>query len=357
LVCFSHLRWNFVFQRPQHLMTRLARGMAVHFFEEPLPTDAAEPWLEAQRVEGGVRVLTPRLPAAMGAAAAEGMQRALLDRYLAEQKVAAPLLWYYTPMALGFSAHVEASRVVYDCMDELSAFRDAPPRLVGQERRLMERADLVFTGGRSLYEAKRTLHPRVHAFPSSVDVAHFRTARRPGQDPADQAALARPRLGFYGVLDERLDLDLLAAVAGMRPAWQLVMVGPVAKIDPATLPRLPNIHYLGQKGYAELPRYLAGWDVALMPFALNESTRFISPTKTPEYLAGGRPVVSTPIVDVAAAYAGLVGIAATPEDFVREVEAALRRAREPGAWLEAVDRRLADMSWDETTDRMRELFR
>jgi UDP-galactopyranose mutase len=240
-------------------------------------------------------------------------------------------------------------------MDELSAFRGAPPELIRCERELLKRADVVFTGGQSLYEAKRSLHPGVHAFPSSVDVKHFKAARAPGQDPADQVGLPRPRLGFYGVLDERLDTDLLDAVAAMRPDWQLVMVGPVVKIDPASLPRRPNIHYLGQKGYADLPRYLSGWDVALMPFAMNESTRFISPTKTPEYLAAGRPVVSTPIVDVVSGYSGLVGIASTPKDFVREAEAALRRRADPG-WLEAVDRKLADMSWDETTDRMRELI-
>jgi UDP-galactopyranose mutase len=196
----------------------------------------------------------------------------------------------------------------------------------------------------------------VHAFPSSVDVAHFATARRPLPDPADQAAIAHPRLGFFGVVDERMDLELLAAVADARPDWQLVIVGPVVKIDPASLPRRPNLHFLGGKLYTELPTYLANWDVALMPFARNESTRFISPTKTPEYLAAGKPVVSTSIRDVVRPYGdlGLVRIADTPEDFVRACEAALTEDR--ATWLPRVDSHLATMSWDNTWAGMKALL-
>jgi glycosyltransferase involved in cell wall biosynthesis len=255
-------------------------------------------------------------------------------------------------MALGFTDHLRPLATVYDCMDELSAFLHAPPRLRELEGRLFERADLVFTGGHSLYEAKRDRHPRVYPFPSSVDVDHFLQARQPLPEPADQAGIPRPRLGFYGVIDERLDVELIRALAEARPEWQLVLVGPVVKIDPAILPRNANVHYLGGKLYGELPGYLASWDVALLPFACNESTRFISPTKTPEYLAAGRPVVSTPIRDVVHPYGddGLARIAATLDEFVRAVEAAL--AEDADARLAKVDPFLATMSWDRTWRQM-----
>jgi UDP-galactopyranose mutase len=359
LICFSHLRWHFVYQRPQHLMARFARDHRVMFVEEPVTTDAAEPWLESYAVEGGIQIVVPRMPESLNGPEADGAQRALLDRVLAAEGIRQPVLYYFTPLAFKFSDHLGASLVIYDCMDELSAFNGAPLEMAGLERALLARADVVFTGGVSLFEAKRHLHPNIHAFPSSVDVAHFARARALRFDPEDQARLPQPRLGFYGVIDERLDLELIDAVAAMRPEWQLVMLGPVVKIDPAVLPRRPNIHWLGPKLYEELPLYLASWDVALLPFARNEATRFISPTKTPEYLAAGRPVVSTPITDVVRSYgeAGLARIAGTPKDFVVACEAALRDAERPAGWLARVDRALGQMSWDSTYARMRELMR
>jgi glycosyltransferase involved in cell wall biosynthesis len=345
LVCLSHLRWNFVFQRPQHLMSRFARERRVFFVEEPLVAEGL-PRLVLRHAPEGVIVATPHLPA--GAAAPEAIQRELLDGLLAEHGVVRPVLWVYTPMALGYARHLPVSVTVYDCMDELSAFANAPTSLLERERELFDRADVVFTGGHTLYEAKRHRHPHVFPFPSSVDVAHFARARDGLAEPADQAALPRPRLGFFGVVDERMDLALVAAVARARPDWQLVVVGPVAKISPDGLPRAPNLHWLGQRTYAELPAYVGGWDVALMPFALNASTRFISPTKTPEYLAAGRPVVSTPIRDVVRPYGerGLVRIAEGPEQFVAAIEQALRQAR--ATWLPAADALLATTSWDAT---------
>jgi UDP-galactopyranose mutase len=215
---------------------------------------------------------------------------------------------------------------------------------------------VVLTGGYSIYEAKRDRHHNIHPLPSSVDVDHFSRARALDAEPADQASIPRPRLGFFGVIDERMDIDLVAAVAAARPSFQLVLIGPVVKIDPATLPRLPNIHYLGQKTYDELPAYLAGWDVALLPFARNESTRFISPTKTPEYLAAGKPVVSTSIRDVVRPYGamGLVRIADSPEDFIREVEMSLAEPR--GEKIAQIDQFLGQMSWDKTWARAEELL-
>ncbi len=351
LICLSHLRWDFVYQRPQHLMERCARGHRVFFVEEPV-LDNGPAFLDVQPRQGGVLLAVPHLPPGLDPPATEQAQRGLLDGLLREYGVQSYVLWYYTPMALGFTDHLAPLGIVYDCMDELALFAGAPPQLQQRERDLFARADLVFTGGQSLYEAKRRQHPRVWAFPSSVDVAHFRQAREWAAEPADQAPIPHPRLGFYGVIDERLDLGLLAGVADARPDWHLVIIGPVVKIDPAHLPRRANLHYLGGKSYRDLPAYLAGWDLAMLPFARNDATRFISPTKTPEYLAAGCPVVSTSIRDVVRPYGqlGLARIADTPPDFVAAVEAALREPR--AARLERVDAFLAQVSWDHTWAQM-----
>jgi len=357
ILCFSHLRWNFVFQRPQHLMCRFARNMDVLFWEEPIEIGASEKAdlkvhdaADAHRVS----VAVPHLPKEMPAEAREAALKRLLDAYVAALS-GELIAWYYTPMMLPFSRHLNASVTVYDAMDELSKFKFAPPKLLDLEQELIDRADIVFTGGSSLYEAKKDRHPNVHCFPSSVDFAHFCKARAHQFDPADQNDLPKPRLGFYGVLDERFDADLLAKAADMRPDWSFVMVGPIAKIAPEDLPQRANIYYLGPKAYAELPAYLSGWDVALMPFAMNESTEFISPTKTPEYLAGGKPVVSTPVKDVVRHYGHLkvVLIASTPEEFVAACDEALDLSREPeSGWLAEADLILLATSWDTTQARM-----
>ena len=354
LLCFSHLRWQFVFQRPQHLMSRFARQRRTIFWEEPEAALAgSEPAIGVRTcAETGVVVVTPSLPEDMTEEQRETALKHLLDGFLAAEK--GPFIrWYYTPMMLPFSRHVESVCTIYDCMDELANFRFAPPRLLPLEQELLDSADLVFTGGFSLYEAKKNRHPAVHPFPSSVDRAHFAQARGDLEEPVDQKLASRPRFGFYGVVDERMDLELIARIADAHPDWSLIIVGPVVKIDPAELPVRANIHYLGGKKYEELPAYLAGWDVALMPFAINDSTKFISPTKTPEYLAGGRPVVSTPITDVIRHYGDLDGvfIAESSDDFVSACEQALALSRE-GEWLSQVDLKLANLSWDITFARM-----
>lgn len=356
LLCFSHLRWDFVWQRPQHLLSRCARARRVFFVEEAIDREGP-PRIEVTPRPDGVRVAVPHLPAEAQGEERELLQRALVDDLLRAHGIRSYVAWYYSPMALGFTRHLEPAATIYDCMDELSGFLGAPPTLVERERELIARADLVFTGGHSLYEVKKALHRAVHPFPSSIDAAHFAQARRPQPEPADQADVPRPRLGYFGVIDERIDLELIDRVAAMRPDWQIVMLGPVVKIDPAALPRRPNIRWLGQKHYRELPQYVAGWDVAIMPFARNDATRYISPTKTPEYLAAGRPVVSTAIRDVVRPYGhkGLVQIADAPEDFVVAVECELhnRRRRQ---WLAEVDAFLAGDSWDHTWDRMHALL-
>ncbi len=347
LICFSHLRWDFVFQRPQHLMSRFATSHNVQVWEEPVFVPApAAPRVEARTVAPNLTIATPQLVEGMSEDLVEAALCALLDDYLGTDQP--QVAWYYTPMMLPFSRHLEADCTVYDCMDELANFRFAPPRLLDLEKELFERADLVFTGGYSLYEAKRSRHPSVHPFPSSVDIGHFAKAR------AIPTNNERPTLGFYGVLDERFDINLLAAIADARPNWRFVMVGPIVKISADELPKRENISYPGPRTYDELPGVLAEWDVALMPFAINDATKFISPTKTPEYLAAGKPVVSTPVRDVIRHYGRLQGvkIASTPEEFVAGCEQALELARSDGDWLSEVDQALSSMSWDITQRRM-----
>jgi glycosyltransferase involved in cell wall biosynthesis len=354
VVCFSHLRWDFVYQRPQHLLSRCARSHRTVFVEEPV-FERGRSRLEITASKEGVEIWTPHLDDSARERAVE-VQREMLAVAFALERVEQPLLWYYTPMALEFTRALPGGACVYDCMDELSAFKGAPAGLLEAEKELLQKADIVFTGGRSLYEAKRKRHPNVHAFPSSVDRAHFARAREPQVDPPDQAAIPRPRFGFFGVIDERFDLELVRKCAALRPELQWVFIGPVVKIDPDSLPRAANIHYLGSKTYDELPSYLAGWDVALLPFARNEATRFISPTKTPEYLAAGKPVVSTSIRDVVWPYGdvGLARIADEPESFVTACEAALLEA--PYQLIANADAYLRDLSWDRTWSEMESLL-
>ena len=355
LICFSHLRWNFVFQRPQHLMCRFAREMDVIFWEEPIdigPRETAYLQVRPSDACPNLRIIVPHLPEGMPAHAREAALARLLDAHVGS--VRGPLVaWYYTPMMLPFSGGLEPDLTVYDAMDELSKFRFAPAKLLDLEAELLRKADIVFTGGSSLFEAKKDRHDNIHCFPSSVDRVHFLKARARQFDPGDQEELPHPRLGFYGVIDERFDAELLARIAEMRPDWSFVMLGPVVKIAEEDLPRRPNIHYLGAKTYAELPGYLSGWDVALMPFAMNESTEFISPTKTPEYLAGGKPVVSTPVRDVVRHYGQLEGvlIAGDADSFIAACEKALELNAGSG-WLAEADVILSATSWDTTQARM-----
>ncbi|WP_097064319.1 UDP-galactopyranose mutase [Sphingomonas guangdongensis] len=338
-------------------MSRFARTADVVYWEEPVH-GAQGPSLGTRRCpKTGVTVATPTLPAGLSADAETAALRSLLDGLLDVRPVDRLVRWYYTPMMLPLSEHRAANAVVYDCMDELANFKGAPATLLPLEQRLLDQADLVFTGGYSLFEAKRDRHPSVHPFPSSVDVAHFAAAREPGREPDDQRAIPRPRLGFYGVVDERMDLALLAAVADQRPDWSLVIVGPVVKISEHDLPRRHNIHYIGGRDYAALPDYLRGWDVALMPFAINDATRFISPTKTPEYLAAGCPVVSTPVTDVIRHYGSVaaVRIAATPDAFVAACAEALT-LRASSEWRDEVDALLAQGSWDKVHAEMAALI-
>ena len=357
LVCFSHLRWDFVFQRPQHLLTRCARERRVFFIEEPVYRNGSMR-LDVREAEAGVYVVVPQLPDGLRSEIAiNAVMKEMTRQLFFEHSIDEYVFWYYTPMALKFTDHFNPVASVYDCMDELSAFKGADSQLPSFEKQLFHCVDLVFTGGQSLYEAKCNQHASVHAFPSSIDASHFRKARTAVQDPEDQSSIPHPRLGFFGVIDERFDSELLNQVAEKRPDWHFVMIGPIVKIDPASLPKHPNIHYLGPKKYNELPDYLAGWDIALLLFARNESTRFISPTKTPEYLAAGKPVISTSIRDVVRPYGEmkLVEIADTPNELIEAAEKILSSSSR-SEWLAKVDTFLKDVSWDKTWAQMSELI-
>jgi UDP-galactopyranose mutase len=338
-------------------MSRFARHGRVYFFEEPVFEGDQTELRHNICSRTGVHVLTPVLPAGTNRQLTVEIQKYLLTDLLEREAVDNYIAWYYTPMAMEFTSGLTPDLTIYDCMDELAAFAGAPPRMLANENTLFQRADLVFTGGISLFESKRTQHPAVYAFPSSVDVAHFAKARTIRTDPEDQTFISRPRLGYAGVIDERIDTHLIEHIAKSHPNWHLVMIGPVVKIPPETLPRRSNIHYLGMKNYDDLPAYLSGWDVALLPFAQNESTRFISPTKTPEYLAAGLPVVSTPIRDVIRPYGEreLVRVAQTSEEFVRSVEDQLLHGRS-AIWQSEVDQYLSNLSWDKTWREMKLLM-
>ncbi|MEI6417453.1 MAG: glycosyltransferase [Sphingomonadales bacterium] len=365
LIVLSHLRWDFVVQRPQHLLSRAAADFDVIFLEEPVWEGDVAGMRDMWRDTGagyGITVMQPLLPVGTRPAAALAHQADIAASLAARAGTGPLYLWYYTPMALAFTRALAADLVILDKMDELAAFAFAPPELAVLEAELLANADLVFTGGASLQAAALRKRADAHCFPSSIDTAHFGSARRGDlADPASQRDLARPRIGFFGVIDERMDLALVAAVAALQPAWQLVMIGPIAKIDPASLPRAANIHWLGARPYADLPAYLAYWDIAWMPFALNAATRHISPTKTPEFLAAGLPVISTAIPDVVTGHgkSGLVEIALDAADVVACAAEMLALNANPARRaqrLAVVDRHLAGTSWDLTWAAMQALI-
>ena len=353
LVCFSHLSWDHVYQRPQHLMSRFARRQRVFFVQEPVMGEAPG-GLQVQRSPEGVWVAVPHIHKSGEAGAERAEHRVQILQLLAEHNIEQYIAWFFTPMLMRVTRDLAPRLTVYDCMDDLSAFRNAPEKYAEYEAELLGRADLVFTGGASLYEARKDSHRCVYAFPSSIDREHFARARQALPEPEDQARIPRPRLGYFGVIDERMDFDLLVSIADARPHWQLVLVGPFAKLEQEQIPRRPNLHYLGQKPYADLPAYLCGWDAALLPFVRDRSTQYISPTKTPEYLAGGRPVVATPICDVVRPYGedGLVWIAEGAAKFVRALETILDQGGPQPYWLKRVDEFLSQNSWDQTWERM-----
>lgn len=356
IIVFSHLRWDFVYQRPQHLLSRLAQHYKIVFFEEPVYR-TGESTMEMSTPIPNLTVCRPVTPVDMPGFHDDQLpylKKMVRDLGQDEQDY---IVWFYTPMALPLLQELKPRVVVYDCMDELSAFKNPPKQLLQRESAVLKLADIVFTGGPSLYNAKKDRNPNVHCFPSSVDVAHFEKALDRRNVHPLMHDVPSPRLGFYGVIDERLDADLIGQLADSHPEWQIVLAGPVVKIDPASLPKRANIHYMGQQPYEALPQFLAGWDVCLMPFAMNESTKFISPTKSLEYMAAELPIVSTPVKDVVDLHSDVVAIAGDAPSFIAACEAALMMAAEERQSKIAIMReKLAKTSWSNTAKSMHALM-
>ena len=359
LLCLAHLNWDHVWQRPQQLMIRFARRCRVIYVDPPGPGwSGKEPYFEERQGHGGVRVLRRMLPADVIQETGDEYE-ALWSRLLPELPAEAgpnTILWVFTPRAdyLVRQAEPHVRVAVYDCMDDLASFRNAEADIHRREANLLEDVALVTTGGFSMYQSRKDRHPNVHCFPSGVDIAHYRQVQDPATTvPESVSVLPHPRLGYFGVLDERIDWPMIGELAARRPEWHWVMVGPFAKVEASELPSAPNIHYLGHQAYTDLPRFLKGFDIATMPFALNEATRFISPTKTLEYLAGGKPVVSSSVPDVVAFYQGIVYIVDGADGWIAAIEEVLASSEEErAARYERAAVPLEQSSWDSIAERM-----
>ena len=353
LIVFSQFRWDFALRRPQHLMTRLARDFRVFYFEEPV-YDPRGAWLEIRVPAPNVHVCRPhtRIPERGFADAQMPVLAELLENLISSHDLGTPVVWLYTPWALPLLQRLDAKTIVYDCIEEPGAPGDAGRELEAREHSLLKLADLVFTGGPSLFRHKQALHDHVHSLPSSVDKQHF-AAVGPGIDHPEQATIAHPRFGYFGVIDQRFDPVPVSLLADAHPEWQIVLVGPIANVDLRTLPRRPNIHYMGERPYAELPQFISGWDVCLLPFAVNAATRFVSPAKVLEYMAAGKPIVTTALPDVIEPFGHIVHVGRHAQSFVSACEHAMG---EPAA---AREKRAAMMrnvvkatSWDATAEKM-----
>ncbi|MCK9687876.1 glycosyltransferase [Scleromatobacter humisilvae] len=358
LIVFSHVRWSFVHQRPQHLLTRLAAWFDVHVVEEPVFADA-EPALMSATHQNGVEVLTPRTKEfASGFHDSQlAALRPLIADFMASRGLQEPLVWLTTPLALPLVADLEPRAVVYDCMDDVASPRVALPGLAARDKALMALADIVLTGGPSLHESRQGQHSNLHCLPGAVDAAHFAPEHLDGDDVESSVAaelhrgMPRPRLGFFGVVDERLDAELVAAIADRRPGWQVVIVGPVVGRDPAALPRRPNLRWAGLQRHEALPHLMSHWDVCLLPFARSEATRLLHPSQTLEYLAGGKPVVGTPVPDLVSLHADVVRIAEDADGFVAAIDDLLAEPAPARAEWRARARALVDArSWDRNAD-------
>ena len=355
LVVFSHLRWKFVYQRPQHLVTRLARYHKVLYVEEPLSvlngnygtSNVFEP------IEN-VIVIQPHINSIKDTSTLTGIVSSMASRYLDRPYV----IWTYSPAFIDIISSLHSQAIIYDCMDELSAFKGADLSLKIQERQLFQIADMVFTGGKSLYEAKKPHHPETHLFPSSVDHHHFVSALKAETlIPPDIKRLAKPVIGYYGVIDERLDYDLIYEVSRLLPDYSFVFVGPIAKIDQTELPQAKNIHYLGEKHYSQLPGYLKAFDIAMMPFNQGESTRYISPTKTLEFMAARKTIVSTPIPDIQAQYHDVIALGTGAVEFADQINNLLNESTKNRALrLRNEQQFIRATSWDKTAEKMTSLI-
>lgn len=339
ILVHSHLRWDWVWQRPQQFLSRFAKSHPILFVEEPMPVEGLRKPRAVLREESSVpnlTVLRTEFPPAMLAnrETLDAEQKRLVLATLAGPLGAIferPVQWFYDPMAtISFAGQMNERAIVYDCMDQLSQFRGAPPELIRRERELLSVADVVFAGGPKIWKAKRESNSNCHSYGCGVDVHHFGKAREQNTEiPADLACMPGVRLGFFGVVDERMDYELLSALASAHPEWSLAIIGPACKVDPAGFPKHPNLHFLGGRDYEQLPAYVKGLDVCLMPFAMNEATEFINPTKALEYMATARPIVSSAVEDVVLQFSDVVSIARSHTEFIAMCERAVHEP-DPG---------------------------
>jgi glycosyltransferase involved in cell wall biosynthesis len=363
IVVFSHLRWKFVWQRPQQLLSRIAANHKVLFVELTQfdLKEGCEPQLKLESVATNVTVANIHLASNLvGTSEVDRLMRKFckfaIEAVNAHGEFDNPLLWYYSPMDAGWAlGHINGRGIVYDCMDELSQFKGAPPEMLERERKLIAAADIIFTGGYELWLKKKRQHQNVHFFGCGVEFDHFNQAQeRRKPIPQDMQGFSKPVVGWFGVVDERVDYDLVAELARIRPQYDFVLVGPVVKVDPASLPQANNIHWLGGRDYKVLPGYCRAFDVCMMCFALNEATEFINPTKALEYLATGKPIVSTPVKDVVRQYLDHVLIASTVEEFALQID---RSIQTPDSAMIARGLQKARLaSWDSTVAEMRRLI-
>ncbi|KAF2514877.1 glycosyltransferase [Flavobacterium foetidum] len=347
MIVFSHLRWKFVFQRPQHLIIRMAQNIKVLFVEEPLRNHQDDKQGTLTEINENLHILQPNVDHIEDIAV-------VLPAFVSNRNIS--LAWFYSPAFCPLLSVFQFDTIIYDCMDELTLFKGAPPQLIEQEKYLMANANIIFTGGKSLYESKKQLHSNVYCFPSSVDQEHFAKAQSNISVPVDIGDLPTPIVGYYGVIDERIDLELIAATANKLPDVSFVMIGPMAKIEESELPKSSNIYYLGMKCYNELPCYLKAFDVAMMPFALNDATKFISPTKTLEYMAAKKPIISTKITDVVRDYSECLNLVDNADEFVEAIRNFINKNTD-NEWKEQYEEILERTSWDRTADQMKSIIK
>ncbi len=366
LAVVSHLRWNFVWQRPQQLLSRLSRSHRILFIEEPVlaSESGSHPLPIVKEVHPGIVTLVPQLTAEQASDTplwlwpCQDIIQSQVRSVLQNLDFGPGALWFYTPTPAFMVDAVKPTMIVYDVMDELSNFKFAPAQIRENEKHLLQKSAVVFTGGASLYDAKKGFNPNTHLFPSGVDSRHYAAAKEASTTIPDwMETIPEPRATYIGVVDERLDYDIIAGSAAACPDIHFLICGPIVKVDPASLPQGPNIHYPGQQSYDDLPRILKGSDVCLMPFARNEATRFISPTKTLEYMAAGRPIVSTPITDVERFYSDIVFLAESPETFTSQIRAALSESPETRERKQRREAKiLTEQAWDAIADNMDNLM-
>lgn len=348
MIVFCHVRWEFVYQRPQHIISRISKEMKVLMIEEPVDYEIQEENSgNLIVVSNSLHVLQPKVKDIQSVAD-------IISMYVKNSEV--KIGWFYSASFISLLSSFKFEKIIYDCMDELSLFKGVDQELIDQEKRLMEEADIVFTGGKSLFEVRKELHPNVYCFPSSVDEAHFAQALNGIAIPPEIASISSPVVGYFGVIDERLDLSLLHETAKLLPNVSFVLIGPVAKIKQQDLPKEDNIHYLGMRSYSELPAYLKAFDIAVMPFAINDATKHISPIKTLEYMAAGKPIISTKITDVVRDYSSCVNMVETPDDFVQVINFLLEKSDQLSLQLEYYEI-LTNTSWDSTASRMQSIIK